>query len=82
MSSSAFNHEHAFLSPDFSSLSLSSYVDFLPAQCVTADSDLKMSHGTCLTNENTVLLSCAGESGVDGCCGLMTSVLHTSYRLP
>ena len=37
------------------------YVDFLPAISIAKDSKLEVATATCLTNENTMLLSCAGE---------------------
>ncbi len=41
-----------------------SYVDFLPAYSVSHDDSLGLMAGTCVTNENSMLLSCAGKVGV------------------
>jgi hypothetical protein len=42
--------------------SLTQYVDFAPAIAHTADDiSLKVGQGTCVTNDNTMLLSCAGQ---------------------
>ena len=51
-----------------------SYIDFPPAQSVENDDELAVPKGTCVTNENSMLLSCAGTASLYGL-GLMVMLL-------
>ena len=39
---------------------LSRYVDYLPAWSMQEDTELGVARGTCVVNDNVLLLSCAG----------------------